>query len=576
MAIADLLTILNSDTLAEGREKINASIQRMNAGEFNDVTINGNLDVAGELTVTRLIQIEAESQNVGSPILTLSDIEGGLASDDGKARGIAFRYFVDGGEKTGFFGRLQTTADSEGRFTYIPDAEIINEAVSGTVGEINAKIDGSNIENVGALADNLNSFYVHASSDQTIQGTKIFTGFVDLDNVNQGTSSNHALPARRSLFGSDGVLIDGFQNQAVQLIQDLTISLDSTVVRTSGNQQISGEITFDSIITSDITVAGTNFDEFVLKTGNQEIFDNKTFRQSAGNDGIRLTGRAGGSSSYFVSFETEILTSDRSITLPDENVTLSAGTMATLDTEQTFTTEKSFTKDILFTDSNTEKRGIEGVIGGEDHWFIGGGAFSEDNGFVELASGKNGDEPIFVRQYVGSPRTGTIGRELILLSSDGSTILPGSLTLGSPGSTTTQAVRGDRAITAGTGLQGGGDFSADRTISVDNTVIRTTGTYNLLGNYTFSNLVNGTIQQAQQLETARRINGVLFDGSEDIQLSTAPAVGGGDNQVFFENDSVITDNYTITAGRNAMSAGPIEIIEGVTITIPDGSTWTIV
>ena len=53
-------------------------------------------------------------------------------------------------------------------------------------------------------------------------------------------------------------------------------------------------------------------------------------------------------------------------------------------------------------------------------------------------------------------------------------------------------------------------------------------------------------------------------------------VGGGTNRVFFENDIVMTDNYTITAGKNAMSAGPITVNPGVTLTVPSGSTYTIV
>ena len=53
-------------------------------------------------------------------------------------------------------------------------------------------------------------------------------------------------------------------------------------------------------------------------------------------------------------------------------------------------------------------------------------------------------------------------------------------------------------------------------------------------------------------------------------------VGGGTNRVFFENDIAMTDNYTITSGKNAMSAGPITVSSGVVLTIPAGSVYTIV
>lgn len=54
------------------------------------------------------------------------------------------------------------------------------------------------------------------------------------------------------------------------------------------------------------------------------------------------------------------------------------------------------------------------------------------------------------------------------------------------------------------------------------------------------------------------------------------ATGGGTDSAFYENDQTITTNYTLTAGKNAMSAGPITIADGVTVTIGTGQTWTIV
>jgi len=53
-------------------------------------------------------------------------------------------------------------------------------------------------------------------------------------------------------------------------------------------------------------------------------------------------------------------------------------------------------------------------------------------------------------------------------------------------------------------------------------------------------------------------------------------VGGGPDKLFYENDIVMTTNYTITSGKNAMSAGPITVNPGVTLTVPAGSTYTIV
>ena len=54
------------------------------------------------------------------------------------------------------------------------------------------------------------------------------------------------------------------------------------------------------------------------------------------------------------------------------------------------------------------------------------------------------------------------------------------------------------------------------------------------------------------------------------------ATGSGGNQVFVENDISVTSSYTITTGKNASSAGPIQINTGVTVTVPTGSRWVIV
>lgn len=54
------------------------------------------------------------------------------------------------------------------------------------------------------------------------------------------------------------------------------------------------------------------------------------------------------------------------------------------------------------------------------------------------------------------------------------------------------------------------------------------------------------------------------------------ASGAGGNPFVYENDKVVTASYSITSGKNAMSAGPITINDGVTVTIPDGSVWTVV
>lgn len=56
---------------------------------------------------------------------------------------------------------------------------------------------------------------------------------------------------------------------------------------------------------------------------------------------------------------------------------------------------------------------------------------------------------------------------------------------------------------------------------------------------------------------------------------TAAATGGGGDQVFYLNGQTITTSYTIPAGKNAMTAGPITIAAGATVTVPAGTTWVV-
>ena len=65
------------------------------------------------------------------------------------------------------------------------------------------------------------------------------------------------------------------------------------------------------------------------------------------------------------------------------------------------------------------------------------------------------------------------------------------------------------------------------------------------------------------------------DGSALTGIS-AGATGGGSDEIFYENSQTVTTDYTITSNKNAMSAGPITINNGVSVTVPSGSTYTIV
>ena len=69
------------------------------------------------------------------------------------------------------------------------------------------------------------------------------------------------------------------------------------------------------------------------------------------------------------------------------------------------------------------------------------------------------------------------------------------------------------------------------------------------------------------------------NGSGVTSWGTVPAgapTGGGTDKVFFENEQTVDTDYTLTSSNNAVSAGPVTVSNGVTVTVPAGAAWVIV
>jgi len=91
--------------------------------------------------------------------------------------------------------------------------------------------------------------------------------------------------------------------------------------------------------------------------------------------------------------------------------------------------------------------------------------------------------------------------------------------------------------------------------------------------------VGTTAQRPTGASGYLRFNSTItqFEGFNGTAWSSVGggATGGGADQVFIENSLIVTTNYTITTGKNAMSTGPITINSGVTVTIPTGARWVV-
>ena len=150
----------------------------------NNVTVAGNLTVQGATTI-----VDSTVTNVTDPILTL----GGLAnnanptSDDAKDRGIAFKWY-DTAARFGFFGFDRST----GHLTYVPQATITNEVISGTKGALDANLaGGAAMSLVYQSAANTTAFLAAGTSGYFLRtnGTGSAPTWVDIGSIGAGSAT---------------------------------------------------------------------------------------------------------------------------------------------------------------------------------------------------------------------------------------------------------------------------------------------------------------------------------------------------------------------------------------------------
>ena len=68
-----------------------------------------------------------------------------------------------------------------------------------------------------------------------------------------------------------------------------------------------------------------------------------------------------------------------------------------------------------------------------------------------------------------------------------------------------------------------------------------------------------------------------WNGVDFVKISgSGGATGGGSDQIFYENGQTVNTNYTITTNNNAGTFGPVTVATGVTVTVPTGSTWSVI
>src|SRR5246500_4277317 len=98
------------------------------------------------------------------------------------------------------------------------------------------------------------------------------------------------------------------------------------------------------------------------------------------------------------------------------------------------------------------------------------------------------------------------------------------------------------------------------------TAANVTGTVAIANGGSGQTTANTALNAFLPSQTGNANKGLVTDGTNTSWQTEYPTGGSGD-KVFFENQTNVTQNYTVTSGSNAMSAGPITVNTGVTVTV---------
>ena len=120
------------------------------------------------------------------------------------------------------------------------------------------------------------------------------------------------------------------------------------------------------------------------------------------------------------------------------------------------------------------------------------------------------------------------------------------------------------------GIEAGADVTDTANVTAAGAVMTTATTGQ-------ANMPAGTTAQrtGSPIAGALRFNStdVSFEGYDGTEWGSIG--GGAEDGVFYENEQAVSSSYTIVSTKNAMTAGPITINDGVTVTIETGARWVV-
>ena len=267
------------------------------AALYNDLTIGGNLVVNGSTTT-----VNSTVTTLDDPIITLGG-DTAPASNDGKDRGVEFRYY-DGSAKIGFFGYDRSSS----QYVFLTDSTNTGEVHSGTDAGIkagslnltaagtaldvdnNANIDGT-LTVDGQITSNLATGTAPLSIAST---TKVSNLNVDLlDGMTTASANTNSTVVNRDgsgnfAAGTITAALTGNASTATTLETARTITVDGVVdgnVSFNGSADVTITTTYaDADITALAAMSGTGF---VVRTA-ANTYAQRTISATA-SSGVTIT-----------------------------------------------------------------------------------------------------------------------------------------------------------------------------------------------------------------------------------------------------------------------------------------------
>lgn len=239
----------------------------------------GNMTISvmggsGRLVLNSDVQINGTTTNVYStvtnlkdPIFSLGGVEGPLV-DDGKDRGIEFKWNKGGSTKTGFFGYKNASS----RFVFIQSGVNIDEVYSGSYGNVqfgdgyfnNLDVGGGTISNVKVISGG------DVSIISTSNSLSLSSGSINLptnSSVNFGstaTSISNSSTGPLNISSSTNVNFSMGSNKSITIPDTVYLNMgSSSLVNTGGNLKISS--------------SGGNIDLIPKQTGGNVTIPSDTF-----------------------------------------------------------------------------------------------------------------------------------------------------------------------------------------------------------------------------------------------------------------------------------------------------------